>query len=108
MATNSKDAFNPSHAGPFVIGRHNLVFLFLCVASTRLQYAAFIALFAPKLLAATCVMTILDDIQTATGSTLMLNDFCYHDLTISLPLDHYQKIKGRDKDKDRKHRQELL
>ena len=35
-------------------------------------------------------VTILDDIQATTCSTLMLNDFCYHAFTISLRLDHYQ------------------
>ena len=93
MAADTKDAFNTAHAGTLVIGSQDLFFLRCGVSSAWIEHTALVAILTPKLLAATGVMTILDDIWTATPSTYMYDCFGYHIYTISsLQLDHYRKF----------------
>jgi hypothetical protein len=60
MTTTPKDAFDASHAGTLIIGGQNLFLLLFGVATTRFENAAFAAVLAPKLLAATALVSVLD------------------------------------------------
>jgi len=93
MTTNTKNALNASHTGTFIIGCDNLVLLLLSVPTTRFENTSFATIFAPKLLAATGVVSVLDNVGTAASSAHMYDLFYYHVVTISsLHLDHYHII----------------
>src|SRR5512133_3393546 len=80
----AKDALNPAHARTFMVGSNNLFLLCSSIAVLWFKYAAFTTVFAPVLLTATAIMTIFDNILTATMATLIHYGFCYHSASLSL------------------------
>jgi hypothetical protein len=69
---------NAAHTGAFIVRRKNLFFFLNTITVFRLQDTAFATVFAPELLIAIRVMTILDDVLASTASTFVYNRFCYH------------------------------
>lgn len=82
MATNPKDALYASHAGTLKIGGENLLLLLLGIAAARLKNTALAAILAPKLLTATGIVTILNDVRTATPPAYVDDCLGYHANTI--------------------------
>jgi hypothetical protein len=68
----------PAHTGAFMIRRDDLFFLGFRIAMLWLQNTTPTAVFAPILLAATTIMTILDNILTAAMTTPILHRFGYY------------------------------
>ena len=91
MAADTKDALDTAHAGTLIICRNDLFFLLFGVSTARFEDTAFAAILAPELLTAAGIVTVLDNIGTATTATHMNYCFCNHAITIpSLRLDHHQ------------------
>lgn len=78
VATNTKDAFDPTHTRTLVVCSDNLLFLRFRVAPTWLENTALAASFAPDLLATASIVSILYDIGTAARATDMNDCFCDH------------------------------
>ncbi len=59
-----------------------MLFLPFGIAAFRLQDAALSAVFAPVLLAATGIVTILDNVLATAVPTFVYDEFGYHALTV--------------------------
>ena len=78
IAADAKGALDPTHTGSFIVSRQNL-FFFLCrVAVFWLQNTTFATVFAPELLIAICIMTVLDNVLASAISTTIHDCFCDH------------------------------
>lgn len=79
IAANTEGALDATHAGVFVsIGRYDSIFLLGTITVFRFQDTALAAIFAPELLVAIGVVSILDDVLAATVSTTVHYCFCDH------------------------------
>ena len=79
IATDTEGTLDATHAGAFVsIGSQNLFFLFDAITVFRFQDAALAAVFAPELLAAIGIMSILDNVLASAVSTTIDNCFGDH------------------------------
>ena len=78
ISTDAKGALNTSHTGAFIVCTKNLLFFLSTITVFRLQDTALATVFAPELLIAIGVMTILDYILALAMSTTADYRFCYH------------------------------
>jgi hypothetical protein len=78
IAADTESALNTTHTGAFIVCRQYLFFLLWRVAMFWLQDTAFAAVFAPELLTAIGIVTVLDNILASASSTLEYDCFCDH------------------------------
>ncbi len=69
MAADPKDTLNASHARALEIGGEDLFLLLFGISATRLEHTALAAILAPKLLTATRIVTVLDNVWTTAPPT---------------------------------------
>jgi len=70
-----------------MVSRYDLFFLRFSVTVFRVENTTLATVFAPILLAATAIVTVLDNVLTATMTTLIYYCFRYHLPSLSLSLD---------------------
>jgi len=62
LAAYAEDALDATHAWAFIVGGYDLFFLFIGVASAWIEDTSFATIFAPELLTAASIVTILDNV----------------------------------------------
>jgi hypothetical protein len=79
IAAETEGPLNATHTGAFVgVGSQNLFFLFGTITVFRFQDTTLATVFAPELLVATRIVTVLDNILAAAVSTTVHDCFCDH------------------------------
>ena len=79
IAADTEGALDATHAGAFVgIGSQNLLFLLGAITVFRFQDTALATVFAPELLVAIGVVSILDNVLASAVSTTVHYCFCNH------------------------------
>jgi len=79
IAADTESALDTAHSGAFVgIGSQNLFFLLGTITVFRFQDAALATVFAPELLTAIRIVSVLDNVLAAAVSTTVYDGFCDH------------------------------
>ncbi len=94
LPADTEHAGNASHARSFIISTDYFFLSFFAPARAKMQHRTFIAVFAPILLSALCIMSVFHDVHAVTVSASVGDDFLYHHpiLTHHLPFDHHPKL----------------
>ena len=91
IAADTEGALDATHTGALVgIGSQNLLFLLGTITVFRFQDATLATVFAPELLVAINIVSVLDNVLAAADSTAVHDCFCDHmpDYHTSLILSH--------------------
>ena len=79
IAADPEGTLDATHTGAFVgISRQNLLFLFGTITMFRFQDATLATVFAPELLVAIRIVTVLDNVLASACSTTVYDGFCNH------------------------------